>query len=484
MSTLAISFLIYTMGILAVGLYSARFARRTSSDFFLADRGLSGWVAALSSSASAESGWVTLGLVGTAFSIGVGALWIVPGTVAAFIFNWTVLAPRLRQESRQHHNLTIPDILAHPYAGVQRTIIRLLSVLIILTMLTAYVAAQLNAAGKTFEGTFDWSYTAGVLCGAGIVIGYTITGGFRAVAWTDVLQALLMVSAVLILPAVLIIHIGGVEEMFAELTAQDPNLTDGFAGKAGLSLVGFLAVWLGIPLGNPGQPHLLLRLMAVRDEAAIRRGAIISTVWVFLLFSGAVLLGIAARAVYGTLADPEQALLIAASDFLPGAMAGMMIAAVLAAIASTADSQLLLAASSVSHDIAVALLRIRASARTRLVTDRAAVLLIGTIATGIALGEVRAVFDFVLYAWAGLGAGFGPALILRLVWKPTTGWGVVAGMGVGVTTAVIWRITLHNQLYELVPAFFLSFMAVIGVSLLTARPPQRKLIRILYKFAR
>ena len=179
------------------------------------------------------------------------------------------------------------------------------------------------------------------------------------------------------------------------------------------------------------------------------------------------LLGIAARAVYGTLADPEKALPIAAADFLPGAIAGMMIAAVLAAIASTADSQLLLAASSVSHDLATVLLKIRASARTRLAADRTAVLLIGTVATGIALGEVRAVFDFVLYAWAGLGAGFGPALILRLLWSRTTGWGVIAGMVVGVATAVIWRVTLHDQLYELVPAFLFSLLTVVGVSLLT-----------------
>jgi sodium/proline symporter len=470
MSTLTLSFLLYTIGIFAVGLYSARFSRNTSSDFFLADRGLGGWVAALSSSASAESGWVTLGLVGTAFSTGVGALWIVPGTVAAFIFNWTVLAPRLRRESRHRHSLTIPDLLAQPYPGVQRTLIRLLGVVIILTMLTAYVAAQLNAAGKTFAGTFGWSYASGVLCGAGIVMGYTITGGFRAVAWTDVLQALLMVTAVLVLPTVLIAHMGGVDEMFARLSADDTTLTDGLAGKAGLSLVGFFAVWLGIPLGNPGQPHILLRLMAVRDEAAIRRGTIISSLWVFLLFTGAVLLGIAARAVYGTLADPEKALIVAGSDFLPGTLAGMMIAAVLAAIASTADSQLLLAASSVSHDIAVTLLKLRASTRTRLAADRLAVFSVGVIAAGIALGEVRAVFDFVLYAWAGLGAGFGPALILRLTWKRTSGWGVLAGMVVGVTTAVVWRIALHDRLYELAPAFFLSLMTVIGVSLLTPSP--------------
>jgi sodium/proline symporter len=467
MNALSLSFFLYTIAIFAVGIYSARFSRKTSSDFFLADRGLGPWVAALSSCASAESGWVTLGLVGTAFNTGVGAFWIVPGTVAAFLFNWLVLAPRLRRAAVQHGGLTIGDVLGQPYTGMARTLIRVLSVLIILTMLTAYVAAQLNAAGKTFMGTFDWSYTAGVLCGAAIVLGYTITGGFRAVAWTDVVQAILMVIAVLVLPLILLVHLGGFAELFERLHAADPNLTDTVAGKAGLSLIGFLAVWLGIPLGNPGQPHILVRLMAVRDEAAMRRGTIISSVWVFLLFTGAVLLGVAARAVYGTLEDPEKVLPIAANDFLPGALAGMMIAAVAAAIASTADSQLLLSASSLSHDVAVVLLKIHASTQTRLIADRLAVLLIGSVATGIALGEVRVVFDFVLYAWAGLGAGFGPSLILRLLWKRTTGWGVVAGMVVGVSTAIVLRSTLHGELYELVPAFFFSLAAVVCVSLLT-----------------
>lgn len=469
MSSLGLSFFLYTVGILAIGIYSARFGQKTSSDFLLADRGLGAWVAALSSSASAESGWVTLGLVGMAFKTGVGALWIIPGTVAAFIFNWVVVAPRLRHASREHEGLTLPDILAQPYPGTQGIIIRSLAVLIILSMLTAYIAAQLNAAGKTFSETFDWSYSTGVLLGAGIIIGYTVTGGFRAVAWTDVAQAIFMVTAVIILPLVLIMHVGGIVEVLKHLRGSDPILTDGLAGNSGIALIGFFAVWLGIPLGYPGQPHLLVRLMAVKNEAALRRAAIIATIWVCMLFSGAVLLGIATRAVYGRLADPEKALLIAAADFLPGVLAGMIIAAVLAAICSTADSQLLLTASSVSHDIAVKLLKLSTTARIRLVADRLAVFLIGLVATGIALGEVRPVFDFVLYAWAGLGAGFGPALVLSLLWSRTTGWGVIAGMVVGVSTAVVWRITLHEQLYELVPAFLFSLVAIVIVSLRT--PP-------------
>ncbi len=471
MDIIAVSFFAYTFAILLVGIYSARFSRATSSDYFLANRGLGSIVAGLSSAASAESGWVTLGLVGTAFTTGIGALWIIPGTVAAFLFNWLVIAERLRTFSHEHGALTVPDVLAARHQGMAAMLIRLLSILIIGVMLTAYVAAQLNAAGKTFVATFDWPYGLGVITGSGIVLIYTVTGGFRAVAWTDVIQALMMVTGLLVLPIVLIVHLGGIDVLWQRLNELDQaaTLTHPFAEKAGLALIGFLAVWFGIPLGYPGQPHILVRFMAIRDRAAVRQGTLIATTWVFLLFTGAIVLGIAAHAVYGGLPDPEQALPIAAADFLPGALAGLIIAAVLAAICSTADSQLLLTASAVSHDLYVRLLGNKPDEKVRVVINRLAVLVVGIIATVIALGEVRTIFDFVLYAWAGLGAAFGPAMILTLTWKRTTAWGVLAGMATGFVTAIVWRETLHDQLYELVPAFFLAFVAVIVVSWMTSR---------------
>ncbi len=468
MTTTTVSFWIYTFAIMAVGLYSARYSRTTSSDFFLANRGLGAWVAALSSSASSESGWVTLGLVGMAFKTGIAALWIIPGTVLAFIFNWLVVANRLRKLSADRQAITLPDVLAVNHSGLGSTIIRLLSTFIILTMLTAYVAAQFNAAGKMFESTLDWTYGGGVLAGAVIVLIYTISGGFRAVAWTDVIQALFMIGAMLILPIVLMLNMGGIEAVWNRLAAleQAATLTHPFAENAGMALVGFLSVWFGIPLGYPGQPHVLVRFMATRDQKAVQRGTIISTVWVFLLFSGAVVLGIVARAYYGSLEDPETVLPIAAADFLPGVFAGIVIAAVLAAICSTADSQLLVSASAISHDLYVRIFRRHPREKLILLFDRIAVLTIGLIATVIAVGEVRVIFDFVLYAWAGLGAAFGPALILTLTWRRTSAAGVIAGMLVGFTVAIVWRETLHDQLYELVPAFAAAFIAVILVSLL------------------
>ena len=466
MTTTALSFWCYTLGILAVGVYSARFGQRSSSDFFLADRGLGAWVAGLSVSASAESGWVTLGLVGMAFQTGVAALWIIPGIVLAFLFNWLVIADRLRVFACKYQAITLPDVMAARFQGTVAMLIRLLAVIIILVMLTAYVAAQFNAAGKMFESMMGWQYVSGVLVGAGIVLIYTVLGGFRAVAWTDVVQALFMVSAVVVLPLVLLVDLGGFEELWQRLQALEPSsrLTEPFAGKVGLGLVGFLSVWLGVSLGYPGQPHILVRFMATRDRTAVRRGAVISTLWVFVLFTGAVFLGITARAVYGTLPDPETALLTVAMDFLPGAVAGVMIAAVLAAICSTADSQLLVTAAAVSHDLYVRLFGRHPSTRRVVLFNRLAVLTIGVIAMLIAAGKVRVIFDFVLYAWAGLGAAFGPALILILLWRRTTAGGVLAGMCIGFITAIVWREMLHEWFYELVPAFVLAFIAVVIVS--------------------
>ena len=467
MTATTLSFWVYTTLIMGVGVYSARYGRASSTDFFLADRGIGAWVAALSSSASAESGWVTLGLVGMAFKTGIGALWIIPGTVLAFLFNWLVIADRLRHFARDRDAITLPDVLAARFSGKGALIIRVLAVLVILSMLSAYVAAQFNAAGKLFDSLLGWPYEGGVVAGAAIVLVYIVSGGFRAVAWTDVVQALLMVGAVAILPGVLLVELGGVDTFWQRLNELEAaaTLTHPLAGKAGMALLGFLAVWLGVPLGYCGQPHVLIRFMAIRDTAAVRRGAIISTAWVTLLFAGAVLLGVLARAYYGTLEDPETVLPRVATGLLPGSIAGLMIAAVLAAICSTADSQLLVSASSISHDIYVRLAGRRPDTRSIILLNRLAVLLVGLAAMFVALGKVRVIFDFVLYAWAGLGAAFGPALILVLLWRRTSATGVIAGMAVGCITAIVWRETLHDYLYELVPAFLLAFLSVWLVSL-------------------
>ena len=474
MNAVAISFVIYTVGIALLGLASSRFSRNSHSDFLLADRGLGPWVAGLSAAASAESGWVTLGLVGFAYETGVGAFWVVPGTVLAFLFNWFVLGPKLRKASVDGQSLTVVDVIASPYSRRWAFWIRLIGIGIVLTMLTAYVAAQLNAAGVTFSGAFEWKYPVGVLIGAGIVLLYTLVGGFRAVSWTDVVQSIFMILAVTLIPLLLISKLGGFESFWSKLSALEDGdkLTSMLAGKSGFALIGFLALWLGIPLGNSGQPHSLIRIMATRDERALRRGGLICSIWVLVLFSGAILLGIAARVYYGDMDLPESTLPRIATDpqLLPGVFGGMLLAAILAAICSTADSQLLVSASAVSHDFLERICGAKLSLKTRKVVERCSLLVVSLIAIAIALGDVRSVFDFVLdYGWAGLGAGLGPALIMTLLWKRTTGPAVVTGMIVGITTAIVWKQfpDLNAQMYNLVPAFIGSLISIIVVSLVT-----------------
>jgi SSS family solute:Na+ symporter len=471
MNTVAISFLIYTLAIAVLGVVSSRFAKQTHADFLLADRGLGAWVAGLSSAASSESGWVTLGLVGFAYQTGVGAFWVVPMTFFAMVFNWFVMGPRLRQASVDQDSLTVVDVIASRYSARYAFWIRIIGIAIVLSMLTAYVAAQLNAAGKTFTGTFGWNYGTGVLVGATIILVYTIVGGFRAISWTDVAQSIFMILAVTVIPLLLIYHLGGFRDFWQKLGALEngDQLTDIYAGKSGFALFGFLALWLGIPLANPGQPHSLVRLMSARDDQAIFRGGIICTIWVTTLFAGAILLGIAARVYYGDITDPENTLPVIAkdADLIPGVIGGMLLAAILAAICSTADSQLLVSASAVSHDLLERIFGVTPTLKSRKTIERCSLVFVAIIATAIAIGEVRSVFTFVLdYGWAGLGAGIGPALIMSLLWKRTTGLGVIAGMLVGITTVVVWQQfpRLADSCYNLVPAFFGSLASIVIVS--------------------
>lgn len=464
------SFVLYTSLIVFVGIYAGRLAKGSDEDYLLAGRSLGPWVAGISASASSESGWVTMGLVGQAFTEGVVTIWILVGCLGGYVFNWFVMAKPLRKLSVETGSLTIPDLLAAKHPEMEKPI-RWVGMLVIATMMTGYVAAQFGAAGKAFSAVFGMDYVTGVAIGALIVVLYTFAGGFRAVAWTDLLQGILMAIALVVLPWVVIAEIGGVGAMFSSLSSQGNSLVQLTGGNIGRVAIGVVIGSLGIGLGYPGQPHVIIRFMAMREEREINQARIISLGWGILVFSGAILLGLATRALFQELPDAETALPLVAVTMLPGVIAGMMLAAILAAICSTADSQLLVAASAVAHDIMFKVFGKEMSQKQRVLLDRISVVVLGLVALAFAAGEVRVVFDFVLYAWSGLGAGFAPALILTLFWKKTTGKGVVAGMLTGLIVTVFWRNTpmLKAIIYELVPAFALAFLAVWLVSTLTQK---------------
>jgi sodium/proline symporter len=468
---LAASFIVYTLGIIFTGIYSTKLRKRTEDDFVLANRELGPWVSALSASASAESGWVMLGLVGEAYLFGMSAFWIVPGIAAGYLFNWFVVAERLRKTTTDAGAATLPQFIGHRF-GANSVLVRVVPVMIITLAMLGYVAAQMNAAGKAFDAVFHLPYWIGVLVGAVIIMTYTYTGGFRAICWTDVVQASFMFIALIGMPIITLPKIGGWGDFVSAANDIDPNMFTWAGGKVGFIALGFVVGLLGIGLGYPGQPHVLARFMAVRDADSVRRGGTIAISWMMLVYLGAVFFGLFAKVFFGAMDDPEQALPHAVSQFLPPILGGFVTAAIVSAICSTADSQLIVVSSTISRDVLPLLSKGRSATSTferTLLTDRVVLLILAVISVFFALTENRVIFEFVLYAWSALGASFGPVIILGLLWKRATRAGAIAGMVTGLLVTVVWRNTpvLKAALYELVPAFILAFSAVVIVSLLT-----------------
>lgn len=487
------SFAVYTGLIVLVGIYSARFAQRSDEDYFLAGRSLGSWVAALSASASSESGWVTLGLVGWAFTEGVSAYWIIPGCLLGFLFNWFVVAGRMRDRSSDIEALTLPDFFAFSFRE-RVPLLRSLSVIVILVAMLLYVAAQLAAAGKAFSASFEAiDYKVGVLIGAAVVLFYTVLGGFRAVCWTDFLQALLMVGTLVVFPVYLLATQGGYGFISEQLQTVDANLLRFTPDKTGPALLGFLlgSGALGINFGYPGQPHVLVRFMALRDRREARMGGVVSFCWGLLVYWGAVTVGLMARAMTAggaawgrkMLAEDtkdvyqELGLVLSAMHLLPSLLSGLVLAAVLAAICSTADSQLVVAASAAASDLYARLFR-RGVQRAHMAVNRLVVFALGLGAMLLVIDQKVRVYKYVLeYGWAILGASFGPQVILILLWKRASYAGCLAGMLTGFATALIWQLTYNApdadpnriEVYNLPLAFVAALVVNVVVSLMSPR---------------
>jgi sodium/proline symporter len=459
---------VYMAVLLGIGYAAARLTR-SPEDFFLANRSLGSWVTAISSTASSESGWVVLGAVGLAYKDGVSALWYGPGCLLGYVVNLYFLAPRLRREAHRAGALTIPDLLAARF-GDPRKVVRSVAVAIIFLSLGGYVAAQMTATGKAMEAILGLSYRNGIFAGGLIIVVYTLMGGFRAVSWTDFFQGSIMVLALVFMPLLVVVKVGGYGAMLHSLAAVDPNLVSVTGGKTGIALFGLLAGLLGIGLGYPGQPHVLTRYMAASGDEKIRQTQVIAMLWGVLVFYGAGFLGLAGRLAMPALAapggDPEQLFPLLSRSLLPPLVAGVMLAAILSAIMSTVSSQLLVAASAVSRDLFEKVFGMARSGRASVLAGRVAVLVLGAAAIVVALQNVRVVFWFVLFAWSGLGASFGPVLLLSLWTRLLTRKGAIAGMLTGFLVTVIWKETGLSDavVYELVPAFFLAGAAALAVS--------------------
>lgn len=462
----------YMAILLGIGYAAARLTRSTE-DFFLAGRRLGSWVTAVSSTAASESGWVVLGAVGMAYKEGVAALWFAPGCLAGYWVNLYWVAPRLRREAAKVGALTIPDFLAARF-GDPWKIVRLVAVTVIFLSLGGYVAAQMTATGKAMEAILGVSYARGILIGGAIIVVYTFMGGFRAVSWTDFFQGMIMVGALVAMPILVVAKVGGYSAMLHQLAATSPDLITVTGPYHGFALFGFVAGLLGIGLGYPGQPHVLTRYMAAASDEKIRQTQVIAMVWGVLVFFGAGFLGLAGRVLMPQLAsggDPEQLFPLLSRQLLHPLIAGVMLAAILSAIMSTVSSQLLVAASAISRDLFENVLGKARSSRASMLAGRVAVIVLGIAAILVALQDVRVVFWFVLFAWSGLGAAFGPTLLLGLTTDALTRKGAIAGMLTGFITTVVWKETglSDSLIYELVPAFVLATAMALAVSWLDRR---------------
>jgi len=471
---IAATLVAYKLALVAIGWLANR-RTHDAADFFLGGRALGPWVAAISASASSSSAWTLLGVSGAAYAWGLGALWLLPACVGGFVLNWWLLAPRLRRLGRREDALTVTEVLAGPRGTPGSTTLRWVCTIIVLVSLLAYVAAQFQGAGKTFHQTFAVSTPAAVLLGAGIIVLYTLLGGFWAVSITDTLQGLVMAGAAVVVPAAGLWAVGGPGALLEALGRVDvagyDSLVRGMGPAAALGFVGGL---LGIGLGYPGQPHVVNRFMAVRDEASMIRARQIAIGWAVVMYVGMLLVGWCARVLLPALADPEVAFIESTRLLLPTVVAGVMIAAVLSAVMSTADSQLLVAASAVAHDLR----RGDAPGGVSLLHTRVTVLGLSAVAVGLALYGSQEIFSRVLFAWTAMGSAFGPLLLVRVLSGPVRPGArlgsIVVGFGLSVLAYSIPELAggPGERIAPFVVALAIAWWGREGTSRAWPRPPR------------
>ena len=466
---IAVVFIIYFMIMLTIGWLASR-QTRSPSDFFLANRSLKAWVTAISSTASSESAWAVLGTVGLSYTEGLSAIWFLPGCLMGYMINWFFIAEKIRKQSKESKAVTLSDYIENHFND-EKHVLRLISVVIIFSCMMAYVAAQLTAIGKTFDAIFGVPHILSVSVGGMLVLGYTMMGGVRAVAWTDFIQGLIMVFGLVVVSLMAVQSLGGFSTMLLEVEQASPTTLDWMGGKSIAAFFGSMVGLLGIGLGYPGQPHVVTRYMAAKNTQVIKNGTWIALGWGLLIYSSSILLGICGQVLFPGLEDPEHLFLKAAEQLLPTLMTAIVLTGVLSAIMSTISAQILVAASTAAHDIYSKMLKQSLSHKQIIFVSRLTVLFLGLGAILIALGETRVIFWFVLFAWSGLGASFGPLILYTLYWKETSRQGAIAGMLTGFVITLVWKIKglSDSVIYELVPAFLLSSLAIYFVSKATKK---------------
>ena len=469
------TFIAYLLMMLAIGVYAYQ-RTKSSSDYFLGGRTLGPWPAALSAGASDMSGWLLLGLPGYAYAAGVEAFWLAGGLLIGTWLNWLVSAKRLRTYSITTDALTLPEFLSRRFNDTSK-MIQVISAFFILLFFLFYTSSGLVAGGKLFETVFGLDYTIAVIIGTVCVVSYTMFGGFLAVSWTDLVQGLLMSAALLIVPIFALQ--GGFGQLSSDLANINPELLTLWNDSKGepLSAIAIisLAAW---GLGYFGQPHILARFQASRSNKDLTTARRIAVIWTALSMAGAMLVGLVGL-VYVTntglgIDDGEKIFMLLVNALFHPVIAGILLAAILAAVMSTADSQLLVSSSALAEDFYKQVFKQDASSEEIVMVGRIAVIGISLVALVLAMTPDSSVLGLVSYAWAGFGAAFGPALILSLYWERMNRNGALAGILVGGITIVVWKQLSGGwfDVYEIVPGIILSIAAIVIVSLATGEPEQ------------
>ena len=489
MGLTGIIFILYLVFLITVGIWTFKL-NKTQEDYLLAGRRLGPLVTAFSERASGESAWLLLALPGAAIAVGLGEAWTVLGIILGIIVSWTLIAQKLREQTEKYNSLTIPDFL-HKRFNDSSNIIRIFSSIVIAFFSLFYVSAQFHASGKVLNSLFGISPINGIVIGALVIILYTLMGGFLAVAWTDLLQGILMIGTLVILPLAGFIELQKSDISFytslksAESILENYN-SSLFRGRSGINALIITIGGLSWGLGYLGQPHLLIRYMAIRNSEEVSIARKVAILWAIPGVTGAFFIGLLSLEYFGInyfykvlengdlimVTDIEQAMPLLATKILPPILAGLFISGAVAAMMSTADSQLLVSASAITEDILHQFFGIKISDKKLVNLNRFAIVILGLIAFGISIfSEIQGkkIFGVVSYAWSGLGSAFGPVLVMTLWWNKTTRVGVISGLVVGFFTTIIWANIpgLKELITERMTSFLFAFISVYIVSLLT-----------------
>lgn len=486
-----ITFLVYLIGMLAIGIVMYR-RTHDLSDFVLGGRTLGPVVGALSAGASDMSGWLLLGLPGAIYATGLSESWIAIGLAIGAYLNWQFIARRLRVYTEvASDSITIPDFLENRFKDNSR-LLRVISALVILLFFTFYTSSGMVAGAKLFEASFGLSYQAALWIGVIVVVSYTFLGGFLAVVWTDFIQGTLMFLALIVVPLVAINQLGGWNDTVQAVASIEPTHLNMVKGVGVMAIISSLA-W---GLGYVGQPHIIVRFMALRSAKDVPKARFVGTTWMVLGLYGAIITGFAGLAYVSSadaavftnlglevitengvqmLGDPEKIFIAFSQILFNPIVAGLLLAAILSAIMSTIDSQLLVSSSAVAEDFYKGFFRRNATNKELVWTGRIATVVIALIAALIAMNPESTVLELVSYAWAGFGASFGPIILLALFWKGVTRNGALVGIIIGAVTVIVWGDFLSGgifDLYEILPGFAFNLIATIIVSLLGKPDPE------------